>query len=205
LRQNPSRTSRINGHPYIRRTPTGEPVPQVTAPDGLRQILKQLRIVTGVDFELYKPAMIGRRIARRMALHRIDTHQQYLDLIRKDRPELRALYEVRDRLLPRPGKPPGRAARVFFNLVPGNTGNKGPRTIRRIPGCSSGEEVYSLAMLLFEQLGERRTEVAVQIFGTDISERSVQRAPAGIYPPSAMLDVSSERQRRFFSRTDGNF
>ena len=202
--------SRINGHPYIRRTSTGEPVPQVAAPDGVRQILKQLRIVTGVDFELYKPAMIGRRIARRMALHRIDAHQQYLDLIRKDRPELLALYEdifihvtgfFRD-----PESLQAVQRRMFFNLVPGNTGNRGPRTIRIwIPGCSSGEEVYSLAMLLFEQLGERRTEVTVQIFGTDISERSVQRARAGIYPPSSMVDVSPERQRRFFSRADGNF
>src|SRR5262249_17262783 len=64
---------------------------------------------------------------------------------------------------------------------------------------------YSIAMLLFETLGERRTEATIQIFGTDISERSVQRARSGIYPASAMVDVSSERQRRFFSRVDGTF
>ena len=73
-----------------------------------------------------------------------------------------------------------------------------------VPGCSSGEEVYSIAMLLFEQLGERRSEARIQIFGTDISERSIEQARAGIYSPSSMGDVSAARQRRFFSRVDGN-
>src|SRR5579862_459450 len=79
--------SRIKAHPYIHRAPTSEE-PELVDGDGFRKILRQLRAVTGVDFTLYKPAMIRRRIARRMALHRIQTHDKYLELIRKDRLEL---------------------------------------------------------------------------------------------------------------------
>ncbi len=197
--------SRINGHSYMRRLPAAEDLPEATV-DGQRGILRQLRAVTGVDLELYKPAMLGRRVARRMALQKIDTHQKYLALIRKDRAELNALYEdifihvtgfFRD-----PESLQALQRRVLANFVPA----KARLTVRIwVPGCSSGEEVYSIAMLLFEQLGERRNDVTVQIFGTDISERSVQKARAGIYTPDGMVDVSAERQRRFFDRVDGSF
>ncbi len=197
---------RINGHPYIRRAPAAE-LPAIPADtSGLPGILRQLRLSTGVDFELYKPAMIGRRIARRMALRKLDTHEQYLELIKKDPTELNALYEdifihvtgfFRD-----PDSLQALQKRVLVNLIPGRTS----RTIRIwVPGCSSGEEVYSIAMLLFETLGERRTGATIQVFGTDVSERSVQRARAGIYPASCMVDVSLERRRRFFSRLDADY
>ncbi len=198
--------SRINVHPYIRRAPAAEDPAVPIAADGLRKILRQFRIATGVDFELYKPAMIGRRVARRMALKKLDTHEQYLELIKKDRAEVDALYEdifihvtgfFRD-----PESMKALQKRVLANFAPG----KSSPTVRIwVPGCSSGEEVYSIAILLFETLGERRAEATIHIFGTDISERSVQRARLGIYPPSTMVDVSSERQRRFFSRIDRGF
>ena len=195
--------SRIKAHPYIRRAATAEDG-ETADRNGFGKILRQLRTVTGVDFALYKPAMIRRRIARRMALQRIHTHEQYLELIRKDRAELNALYEdifihvtefFRD-----PESFEAVERRVLAGLRPGKS-----RSIRIwVPGCSSGEEVYSLAMLLFEQLGQRRTEAAIQIFGTDISETSIGRARAGIYSPSNMEGVSAERQRRFFTRINGN-
>jgi len=173
--------ARIHSHPYIRRIPPAEPAPAESAADGTRKILRQLRAVTGVDFELYKPAMISRRIARRMALQKIDRIDKYLELLRKNRTELNALYEdilihvtsfFRD-----PESFAALQKRVLAHLLPAKT----TRTIRIwVPGCSSGEEVYSIAMLLFEQLGERRSEATIQIFGTDISERAVQRARAAI-------------------------
>jgi two-component system, chemotaxis family, CheB/CheR fusion protein len=197
--------SRINGHSYMRRVPAADGSPVETM-DGQRAILRQIRAVAGVDLELYKPAMIGRRIARRMALQKIDSCERYLAMLRKDRAELNALYEdifihvtgfFRD-----PESLQALRQRVLANFVPAKT----RLTVRIwVPGCSSGEEVYSIAMLLFEQLGDRRNDVALQIFGTDISERSVQRARAGIYAPASMVDVSAERQRRFFSRVDGSF
>ena len=198
--------SRVNGHPYIQREPATETAAAPAAGDGLRKILRQLRNATGVDFELYKPAMIGRRIARRMALQKLNTHEQYLELIKKDRAELNALYEdifihvtgfFRD-----PESLQALQKRVLSNFVPGKTS----RNIRIwIPGCSTGEEVYSIAMLLFETLGERGSGAGIQIFGTDISDRSVQKARAGIYPASSIMDVSLERQRRFLSHIDATY
>ena len=198
--------ARINHHPYLQRPPVPEPRAQPSRVSGLGKILRQLRLTTGVDFELYKPAMIARRVARRMTLQKVETFDEYLEIIGKDRTELNALYEdifihvtgfFRD-----PESLNELQKHVLANLQPGKTFG----SIRIwVPGCSSGEEVYSIAMLLFETLGERRTETTIQIFGTDISERSVQRARAGIYPASSMVDVSPERQRRFFARQDSNF
>jgi two-component system CheB/CheR fusion protein len=197
--------SRIKSHPYIRRAPAAESAPIATL-DGLPKILRQLHVVTGVDVEAYKPTIIGRRIARRMALHKLDTHDQYFRLISKGRTEVDALFEdifthvtgfFRD-----PENLRALQRRVLFHLIP----DKASRSVRIwVPGCSSGEEVYSLAMLLFETLGKRRAQATIQIFGTDISERSVQRARAGVYPPSSMVDVSAERQHRFFSRVGHHY
>ena len=197
---------RIHGHPYIRRTPVSEAAADVVGGDGIRKILRQLRLVAGVDFELYKPAMIRRRIARRMAVHKLETLEQYAALIKKDRAELNALYEdifihvtgfFRD-----PESLLALQKRVLAGFMPGKTS----RTIRIwVPGCSSGEEVYSIAMLLFEVLGERRTDATIHIFGTDISEKSIQKARLGIYSAASMVDVAPKRQRRFFSGLDGNF
>src|SRR5258706_5647561 len=71
-----------------------------------------------------------------------------------------------------------------------------------VPGCASGEEVYSLAILLAELLGSRAGDYPMQIFGTDISERAVARSRAGTYPGNIALDVSPERLRRFFTPTE---
>ena len=198
--------SRISGHPYIQRVSSPEPLAPSSQPDELYKILRQLRVVTGVDFGLYKPAMIGRRVARRMALQKINSHDQYLELIKKDRAELMALYD--DIFIHVTGffRDTENLRALQQRVLSNSTPRKGIRSIRIwVAGCSTGEEVYSIAMLLFEQLGERRNEVTTQIFGTDISEQSIRQARAGIYSPESMVDVSLDRQKRFFVRADGNF
>jgi two-component system CheB/CheR fusion protein len=75
-----------------------------------------------------------------------------------------------------------------------------------VPGCSTGEEVYSLAISLLEFLEDKNgSGIPIQIFGTDISELALERARAGIYPPNISQDVSPERLRRFFTKVDGAF
>ena len=196
--------SRINSHPYFRAVQAVEESDAVD--DGVRQICTLLRTATGVDFRLYKPATVNRRIARRMALRKLDATEQYVQLLIQDRGELNALYE--DILIHVTGffrDPESLEALrkgVFANLLAG----KEPGQIRMwAPGCSSGEEVYTLAMLLFEQLGDRRGHNTIQIFGTDISDRAIDRARAGIYSESSLAEVSRERQRRFFNRVEGGF
>ena len=73
-----------------------------------------------------------------------------------------------------------------------------------VPGCSSGEEAYSIAICLLESLGDRAASTPIQIFASDISERAVERARAGVYPKDALKKVSKERVRRFFDRVNGN-
>lgn len=199
--------SRINGHPYVKRVPVSEPDADKTTGDDISKIIKLLRAGTGVDFGQYKPAMISRRIARRMALHKLETPNQYLQQLRKDRAEMNALHDdifihvtdfFRD--------PESLNALQRLVLAPLASGIKFSRNIRIwVPGCSTGEEVYSIGILLFEQLGERQMDSTIQIFGTDISERAIQRARAGIYPASSMLEVSAERKKRFFNRVDGSY
>jgi len=196
--------SRINGHPYLRGVRATEE--SDAGEDGVRKICSLLRSATGVDFRLYKPATIARRIARRMALRKVETSDQYTQLLIRDRNELHALYEdifihvtgfFRD-----PESVQALQQAVFAEIL----SSKGPGHIRIwVPGCSSGEEVYTIAMLLFEQAGESRNQAAVQIFGTDISERAIEQARSGIYPESSLAGVSRERQKRFFNKVEGGF
>ena len=196
--------SRIHGHSYLRGVRAMEE--SETAEEGVRRICTLLRSATGVDFRLYKPATITRRIARRMALRKLDTPEEYAQLLIRDRDELNALYE--DIFIHVTGffrDPEGVQAlreAVFAEILSG----EGPGHIRIwVPGCSSGEEVYTIAMLLFEQLGERRNHGVVQIFGTDISDQAIAQARSGIYSESSLSSVSRERQRRFFSKVEGGF
>jgi chemotaxis methyl-accepting protein methylase len=74
-----------------------------------------------------------------------------------------------------------------------------------IPGCSTGEEAYSVAIVLLEYLGDRANSTPIQVFGTDISESSVERARAGTHTDSSLGHVSPERLRRFFVRANGGY
>src|SRR5262249_56977743 len=74
-----------------------------------------------------------------------------------------------------------------------------------VPGCSTGEEAYSIAIALMEFLGERASNLQIQIFATDISDNIIQKARAGVYPESIAIDMSSDRLKRFFQKSDGGY
>ncbi len=199
--------AQLNGHPYLRPAPAVEdPLPSEGGEEGIRKICTLLRTASGVDFRLYKPATINRRIARRMALRKLELPEQYAQLLIHDRTELNALYDdifihvtgfFRD-----PETMQALQEAVFARIL----SRKEPEHIRVwVPGCSTGEEVYTIAMLLVEQIADRRSQFTLQIFGTDISDRAIEHARAGIYAESSMVEVSVERQKRFFGRTDGGF
>jgi two-component system CheB/CheR fusion protein len=200
--------ARMGRHPYVRTFQQLEP-PQAAKEDSdaLRTICTLLRTKTGVDFHLYKPATIQRRVARRMALQRADALEHYIELLHKNPAELDALYEdifvhvtgffrdpealaaLQQKVFPRilPTKPDSHAIRVW------------------VAGCSSGEEVYSIAMMLLEELGEPARHTKIQIFGTDISDRAIQQARDGNYSESGLAQVSMERRRRFFVKVEGGW
>src|SRR6185369_17212778 len=74
-----------------------------------------------------------------------------------------------------------------------------------IAGCSTGEEAYSVAITLLDCLGDRASAVPIQVFATDVSENAIEHARSGMYPSSIAADISPERLRRFFTKTDGGY
>ena len=181
------------------------------AADGEEQyfvrILSMMRGVSGVDFRLYKPTTIRRRIARRMLLHRIDTLGDYVAFLQGNPGELRDLQEDALINVTRFFRDPEVYDAFKNSILPRLFEDRDPSQQVRIwvAGCSSGEEVYSIAICLLEYLTGTPIEPPLQIFGTDASEGNIQRARAGMYSETISADVSAERLRRFFAKTDKGF
>ena len=197
--------AQIGRHPYVGMAHL---VPAMPVPDeDWRRVFRLLKIASGVDFTFYKKSTIQRRIARRMALHKIEQLNKYIQHLESDREELNALYQdilihvtsffrepevfraFQTKILPRvlAAKPAGEQIRMWS------------------AGCSTGEEAYSLAICLLEYLGKRASSTPIQIFGTDVSEQATEKARAGIYPADAMTQVSAERLRKYFTKVDGRY
>src|SRR6266496_4133864 len=193
--------ARLSRHPYVLQRAVRDLEPSAQDWDETIRILSLTRRQSGVDFSLYKRSTVGRRISRRMALHRIGSIKDYGDLVEREPGEAKALSE--DLLIHVTGF--FRDPEVFEALkraaFPALLAQKREGPIRIwVPGCSSGEEVYSLAMCLLEHLGDASREMEFQIFGSDLSDRAIERARAGLYPDSALREVGPDRLQRFFTR-----
>ncbi|HKS25664.1 MAG TPA: CheR family methyltransferase [Thermoanaerobaculia bacterium] len=173
-------------------------------PAELTKIFALLNASHDVDFTHYKPATLERRVRRRMLLNHVETVNQYLDFIGGHPQELELLYS--DILIRVTGF--FRDAEVFEalknDIIPELLRNREPDSPLRVwvPGCATGEEVYSLAICFLEAVQDGFS-CPIQIFGTDISNVAIDRARAGAYPESAVADIAPERLRRFFTRSDG--
>jgi two-component system CheB/CheR fusion protein len=173
----------------------------------LRQVFSILRAAAGVDFSLYRETTIRRRIGRRMILNRVEDLDGYVKLLRGNPTEIKALYE--DLLItvtaffrdPATFRVLGK--RVFPKILKG----KGPGSAIRVwvSGCATGEEAYSIAIELFEACSSASIYPTIQIFATDVSESSLERARAGIYMENALVDVSPDRIRRFFKKVERGY
>jgi two-component system CheB/CheR fusion protein len=195
----------IARHPYLR--PNDRVQEHGVADDDLRRIFDLLRPATGVDFQHYKPPTIRRRLLRRMALHRLSEVSQYIKVLQSNPVELRGLFQ--DFLIHvtqffrEPESFEALADLVFPKIIEGRDRE---RPIRMwVCGCATGEEAYSLAIALTEFLQQRGSPVRVQIFATDVSETAIERARAGVYSANIAANVSADRLRRFFTRTDGHY
>lgn len=198
----------IGRHPYVNHVDVIPPeIVPADEEDQFAQIYAMLRAGNGVDFTQYKQSTIKRRILRRMVLHRLGRLSDYVALLRENPGEVEALYQdvlikvtsfFRD-----PEVFVALKEVVFPALMKGRT----PKTPLRIwvPGCSSGEEVYSIAIALLEYLGDKASNQPVQVFATDISEAVIEKARAGQYIENISADVSPERLRRFFVKTDAHY
>ena len=170
-------------------------------------VLAQLRKASGVDFSQYKPNTIHRRALRRMLLLKIDSLRDYATYLKEHPEEGQKLYD--DVLIPvtsffRDFEAFEALKTQVYPAIVKDKGNKG--TIRMwAPGCSTGEETYSLAMTLLEFLGDRASSFQVQIFGTDLNEKGIQKARAGVYRESIADEISPERLARFFVKVEDGY
>jgi two-component system CheB/CheR fusion protein len=199
--------ARIRRHPYIADTVSLDGH-HVSDNGEMESIFRLLRRSTTVDFTGYKSPTIARRIQRRMALHKMDKLSEYGALLHREPAEVDALYH--DLLINVTSffrNPEAFAALrqiAYPAILQARTSASGPIRIWA-PGCSTGEETYSHAMSLVEFLGEERADIAIQVFGTDLSERAIQTARAAVYKENIEADVPPARLRRFFYKADGGY
>lgn len=170
-------------------------------------IFAELRKVVGTDFSQYKLPTIQRRVHRRMALHKIETLIDYAKYLHGHRDETEKLYADLLINVTHFFRDPDGYRALSKRALPRILEERAPDASIRIwtPGCASGEETYSVAIAVFEFLEKAGKNFPVQIFGTDISEASLEKARKGIYPESIAVDVSKERLRRFFVKVEGGY
>ncbi len=172
----------------------------------LRRILAHLRIRTGHDFSKYKRSTVLRRIARRMQVTRSDELSAYYEVLRENSDEAQAL--LADLLI---------SVTTFFRDAEAYEGlrklalphlfeGRDPEDTLRIwvCGCATGEEAYSVAMLLLEEAGRHDLRPPIQVFASDLDARALAIAREGRYPSVIEADVSEDRLRRFFTREGDN-
>jgi len=191
---------RLSHHPYEQQ------LPAEALHEGQREaIFARIQVAVGVDFREYKPPTIARRLARRLAVRGVDNLEAYLTLLEREPDEAAALCEdllihvtsfFRD-----PEVFDALRSQVFPAILKHKTDGSAVRIW--VAGCSTGEEVYSLAIALSEFLGDSGASHPIQIFGSDVSEAAIQRARAGVYSDAVMRDVSEERRKRYFNKVDG--
>ncbi len=196
--------ARIAQHPFKERIAQAE---MIEGDPLAQRAIRMLRGATGVDFTQYKQPTLMRRISRRVILTKSDGMESYLELLEREPAELQALFE--DVLINvteffRDPEVFASLKRVMFpRFIDGRDADEPIRIW--VPACSTGEEVYSIAIALTEFLEEKELAFPVQIFGTDVSERSIDRARLGIYDASSIEALSKGRATRFFTRVDRGY
>jgi two-component system CheB/CheR fusion protein len=196
---------KLSRHPFVAKKSALDLADAGVAgsPAQAHKIFEMLRKVTGLDFTSYKRTTIWRRLARRMTLHKFTAIDDYIAFLQKTRSEVESLSQ--DLLIKVTTF--FRDAQAFdalrMKIFPSLLKHKRSGDTLRVwvPGCSTGEEVYSIGMTMIETMGENAPGLQSQIFATDISETAIDRARSGFYAENIKQDVSPERLRRFFLKT----
>ena len=198
---------RIRRHPYVSRDIEAPEIEPSVQKEDFTGILEHLRRASGVDFHHYRPNTIHRRALRRMLILKLRSLKEYARYLNENPGEADKLYS--DVLIPvtsffRDFEAFEALKTQVYPAIVKDKSNKG--SIRMwAPGCSTGEETYSLAMTLLEFLGDKAATFQVQIFGTDLNENGIQKARAGIYRESIADEISPERMQRFFVKVEGGY
>jgi two-component system CheB/CheR fusion protein len=174
------------------------------AADSLTQLLALLRAHTKFDFRPYRKKMLTRRIERRMGLHHLDSISQYVAFLCDHPDEVKEL--VKDLFISVTGffrDPEAFEELANQVLAPLVQSKEADSTIRVwVPGCATGEEAYSLVILLLEQLAAANKQCPLQVYATDVDPDAIDVARRGIYAESIVADVTPERLARCFTRLD---
>ena len=170
----------------------------------LKKIYVLLRAQTGHDFSQYKPSTIRRRIERRMAINQIESIAAYLKYMQEVPLEVEALF--RDLLIGVTSffRDPEAFKALEEQVTPALLAGKPAGSLIRVwsPGCSTGEEAYSIAILIQERLEAMKQHFKVQVFATDIDARAIATARVGLYPANIAADISPARLERYFAVLD---
>jgi two-component system CheB/CheR fusion protein len=172
----------------------------------LQKIFSVIRLRTKRDFSGYKVTTLRRRIERRLSVNRVESLGEYARLLSDNAGEAEALFK--DLLINVTSffRDPAAFAVLKENLLSSLAGKNDGDTVRAwAVGCASGEEAYSLAIVLQECVEQLGKYLEVQVFGTDIDSDAVAIARAGIYPASIAQDVGEDRLKRFFVRKDNQY
>jgi two-component system CheB/CheR fusion protein len=167
----------------------------------MKKIFVLLRAQTGHDFSNYKPSTISRRIERRMAVNQIESIDDYVRHLQRNPAEVGALFNGLLIGVTNFFRDPEAFQLLVDKVIPKIFADKHADDVVRVwtTGCSTGEEAYSLAILLVERMEALKQSFNVQIFATDIDCRAIATARAGRYPASIAADISPERLARFFT------
>ena len=175
--------------------------------DSVKRILSQLRARSGHDFSSYKQSTVLRRIARRMQVRQTATMDDYLAVLRENPAEVQALFA--DLLI---------SVTTFFRdaaafdklqavVIPALFEDKAAGDAVRVwaAGCATGEEAYSIAILLLEELARREIHCAIQVFASDLDEKALMVGREGRYPLAIEADMTAERLERYFTREHSSY
>jgi two-component system CheB/CheR fusion protein len=181
--------------------------PETRPFNGLQSILAVLRAQTKHDFRGYKTGTLHRRIKRRMALQQMSSAPKYVDFLRSHPAETAQL--AQDLLIGVTSffRDPQAFEELASRVLTGLVKERDPDTPIRVwvPGCATGEEAYSIAILLTERIAAARSQCRMQIFATDVDENALDTARSGTYPETITLDVSPQRLQLFFTREDHRY
>lgn len=201
--------ARLSKHPFVKSTAIKNGEEDLIEDNNLelKIILDLLHKETGVDFGAYKMNTVKRRIIRRMLLYKITILKEYAKLLTNKKEEIDILYQdllinvtsffrdtdthkyLKETLFPKllKKKSMGESLRIW------------------VPACATGEEAYSIAMMLLEIQENKTTTVPIQIFATDLSIQAINKARIGMYSKQELETVSPKRIQRFFVKTDGGY
>jgi two-component system CheB/CheR fusion protein len=202
----PAELTAFARHPYV-QSPADAEAPTPNIVPAFEKVLALLREQKNYDFRAYKTGTLIRRIQRRMSLNHLERADEYVRLLKHSSNEVDVLFADMfigvTSFFREPESWQALAKDVLPNVV--RSCMKDDRMVRVwVPGCSTGEEAYTVAMLVREEIRSAHADIGFQVFGSDVDKVSLERAREGVYPDSIAQDVPAHLMARYFTEVEGD-